>query len=211
MDATISCIARAGISGTTLTAIARDAGLSLGLANFHFKSKDILLSETLRHLADEHRDMWMRDVRRGDLSAADKLRSIVDAQFHPQISSRKKLAVWFAFFGEAGHRKSYRLITSQIDMERQDICAELCADIIAEGGYGGVDAEATALTLEGMFDGLWLNMLMYPAKFTRQDAARRVLDYLGLVFPGHFDVCQSRRARDVGNGGGPGQPFSQAD
>ena len=55
IDATITCIARKGISGTTLNAIAKEAGLSLGLANFHFKSKDALLSETLRHLATEHR------------------------------------------------------------------------------------------------------------------------------------------------------------
>lgn len=186
IDATIACIARKGISGTTLTAIAKEAGLSLGLANFHFKSKDTLLSETLKHLADEHREMWLRDIRRDDLSSDKKLRSIVSAQFHARICSRKKLAVWFAFFGEAAHRKSYRLITSQIDMERQELCTELCLDIIDEGGYAKADAEDIALTLEGMFDGLWLNMLLYPAKFSRERAAGQVLDYLGLVFPNHF-------------------------
>jgi len=186
IDATIKCIAKGGISGTTLKAIAKEAGLSLGLANFHFKTKDMLLSETLKHLADEHREMWVRDVCSDDLSPADKLRSIINAQFHARICSRKKLSVWFAFFGEATHRESYRLLTSQIDIERQENCAELCADIIAEGAYVNIDAEETALTLEGMFDGLWLNMLMYPAKFTREKAARQVLDYLGLVFPRHF-------------------------
>lgn len=188
IDATITCIAKAGISGTTLTAIAKEAGLSMGLANFHFKSKELLFSETLKYLADEHRDMWMQDVRCENLSSADKLRSITNAQFHPRICSRKKLSVWFAFFGEAAHRKSYRLITSQIDMERQEVCTELCSDIITDGGYLDVDAESTALTLEGMFDGLWLNMLMYPAKFTREKATRQILDYLALMFPKHFGV-----------------------
>jgi AcrR family transcriptional regulator len=186
IDATITCIARKGISGTTLTAIAKEAGLSLGLANFHFKSKDALLSETLRHLAAEHRDMWLRDMQRGDLSDADRLRSIVSAQFHPQICSRKKLAVWFAFFGEADHRKAYRSITSEVDMERQELCEELSERIIAEGGYAKIGAEQVALALEGLFDGLWLNMLLYPAKFTRIKAEQQVLDYLGLVFGKHF-------------------------
>jgi AcrR family transcriptional regulator len=186
IDATITCIARKGISGTTLNAIAKEAGLSLGLANFHFKSKDALLSETLRHLAAEHRDLWLRDVQRDDLSDVDKLRSIVSSQFHPRICSRKKLAVWFAFFGEANHRKAYRLISSQIDMERQEICAELCQSIIAEGAYPHADADKVAQTLEGMFDGLWLNMLMYPAKFTRDTAEGQVMDYLRLVFARHF-------------------------
>ncbi|MDU8928215.1 TetR family transcriptional regulator C-terminal domain-containing protein [Alisedimentitalea sp. MJ-SS2] len=188
IGATINCIADQGISGTTLAAIAKEAGLSVGLANFHFKSKDALLSETLKHLAAEHRDMWLRDVQRHNLSNADKLRFIVSAQFHPRICSRRKLAVWFAFFGEAGYRKTYRSISSQIDMERQELCAELIESIIADGGYAKADAEQIALTMEGMFDGLWLNMLMYPAKFTRERAAHQVLDYLGLVFPRHFAV-----------------------
>lgn len=184
--ATINCIARSGISGTTLAAIAKEAGVSLGLANFHFKSKDILLSETLKHLAEEHREMWMRDLRRSDLTSADKLRSIITAQFHASICSRKKLSVWFAFFGETAHRKSYRSITSQIDMERQELCTELLEDIIKEGDYVEADAENIALTLEGMFDGLWLNMLMYPAKFTREKATHQVLNYLEMFFPRHF-------------------------
>ena len=97
IDATIICIARNCISGTTLAAIAKEAGLSMGLVSFHFKSKDILLSETLKYLTEEHRELWMQDALCDNLSAARKLRSIVDAQFHPRICSRKKLAVWFAF------------------------------------------------------------------------------------------------------------------
>ena len=186
IDATITCIAKNCISGTTLAAIAKEAGLSMGLVSFHFKSKDILLSETLKYLTEEHRELWMQDALCDNLSAARKLRSIVDAQFHPRICSRKKLAVWFAFFGEAAHRKSYRATSSQIDMERQEVCASLFSDIIAEGSYMGMDGENVALTLEGLFDGFWLNMLMYPAKFSREESIRQVLAYLEMMFPQHF-------------------------
>lgn len=186
IDATITCIAKHGISGTTLTAVTKEAGLSLGLVNFHFKSKDALLTETLKVLAQEHRDLWMRSLARDDLAASDKLRAIVDAQFHPRICSRKKLGVWFAFFGEAAHRKSYRLNSAHIDIERQETSAELCRQIIAEGEYSNIDAERVSVTLEGLFDGLWLNMLMYPARFTREEATRSVIAYLETVFPEHF-------------------------
>lgn len=188
IDATITCISRHGISGTTLMAVTREAGLSLGLVNFHFKSKDVLLSETLRALAEEHRALWMRALGRPDLSPADQLRAMVDAQFHPRICSRRKLAVWFGFFGEAEHRKAYRQSSSHIDIERQEVSAGLCRSIIAEGGYERVDPEGVSLTLESLFDGLWLNMLMYPGKFRREDGARHVLAYLGTVFPTHFAV-----------------------
>ncbi|WP_428688270.1 TetR family transcriptional regulator C-terminal domain-containing protein [Roseibium sp.] len=186
IDATITCIGRAGISGTTLPAVTREAGLSLGIVNFHFENKDRLLEETLKFLAEEHRAIWMKALARPDLGPAAKLRAVVEAQFHPRICSRKKLAVWFAFFGEAGHRKSYRATSSHIDMERQEICADLCRQIMEEGGYTGLDAEEITLTLESLFDGFWLNMLMYPARFSREAAAAQTLNYLKTVFPGDF-------------------------
>jgi AcrR family transcriptional regulator len=186
IDATITCISRLGITGTTLTAVTKEAGLSLGIVNFHFKNKDTLLAETLKSLAEEHRELWMKVLDRTDLSAAAKLRAMVEAQFHPRICSRKKLTVWFAFFGEAAHRKSYRATSSHFDMERQEICSDLCRQIIAEGDYSDVDAEGVTQTLESLFDGFWLNILMYPAKFSRENAADQTLLYLSTVFPGHF-------------------------
>ncbi|MYM54773.1 TetR/AcrR family transcriptional regulator [Thalassovita mangrovi] len=188
IDATITCISKYGISGTTLTGVTKEAGLSLGLVNFHFKSKDALLTETLNTLAAEHRDLWMKAIERDDLGAADKLTAIVEAQFHPRICSRKKLAVWFAFFGEAGHRKSYREHSSRFDIERQEICAGLCRQIIVEGAYTGPDPEGISMTMEAMFDGFWLNMLMYPATFTGKAAVAQVRTYLATLFPGHFNV-----------------------
>lgn len=182
IDATITCIAKLGIAGTTLTAVTKEAGLSLGLVNFHFKSKDALLTATLTALAEEHRALWTKALGQGALSASDKLGAIVDAQFHPRVCSRKKLAVWFAFFGSAAHRKSYRASSSHIDAERQEASVRLCREISTD-----VDADLVAATLEGLFDGLWLNMLMYPDKFDRQSATRAVFVYLHGCFPSHFD------------------------
>lgn len=193
IDATITCISKQGISGTTLTAVTKEAGLSLGLVNFHFKSKEALLSATLAHLAQEHRQMWARDAVRADLTAAQKLQSLVNAQFHPQICSKKKLAVWFAFFGEARQRKAYRSSSAQIDIERQEVCVSLCQDIIEECGSEKANAEDIAQTLEGLFDGLWLNMLLYPQKFTRASSSRQVMEYLNRVFPRTFVLRADER------------------
>lgn len=189
IDATITCISKQGISGTTLTAVTKEAGLSLGLVNFHFKSKEALLSATLAHLAQEHRQMWARDAARADLTAAQKLQSLVDAQFHPKICSQEKLAVWFAFFGEAKQRTAYRSSSAQIDMERQEVCANLCQDIIEDCGSENANSEDIAQTLEGLFDGLWLNMLLYPQKFTRATSSRQVMEYLNRAFPQIFVLC----------------------
>ena len=46
IDATIEVIAVRGYARTTLTDVANRAGLSHGLVNFHFQTKEKLLAET---------------------------------------------------------------------------------------------------------------------------------------------------------------------
>ena len=187
IEATITSISKHGISGTTLAKVTAEAGLSLGLVNFHFKSKEALLTATLTHLADEHRGLWISESSRSDVAPAEKLQAIVNAQFHPRICNRRKLSVWFAFFGESRPRTAYRKVTGPLDEERQNATAELCAAITAEGGYCGIIPETLSATLESLFDGSWLNMLMYPDRFTRKMARDNVMEYLHLCFPRDFE------------------------
>ena len=58
IDATIKCISRKGMGSTTLGDVAGEAGLSQGIVNLHFESKDTLLNETLRYLADEYKTLF---------------------------------------------------------------------------------------------------------------------------------------------------------
>lgn len=186
VDATIESIAKHGISGTTMTTVTRLAGLSIGLANFHFSTKQNLFEETLRYLAEEHLALWKKSYETANLTPEDKLSAIVAAHFHRSICNRKKLAVWYAFFGEAGARASYRELAKEIDTERRDVSAELIHQIIRDGGYDNIKATDVAFTLEGLYDGFWLNILMYPGEFSRFDGMRRIEEYLSQIFPKHF-------------------------
>ena len=70
IDATMKCIARKGMSGTTLGDVASEAGLSQGIVNLHFESKDNLLNETLRALANDYRAQFDKTLERAGPSAA---------------------------------------------------------------------------------------------------------------------------------------------
>ena len=63
IDATMKCIARKGMSSTTLSDVAKEAGLSQGIVNLHFESKDNLLAETLATLAGEYREKFDKALR----------------------------------------------------------------------------------------------------------------------------------------------------
>lgn len=187
IDATIESIAKHGFAGTTMTTVTRAAGLSSGLANFHFTTKQNLFEETLRFLAEEHRDQWKKSFEKADLAPEAKLLAIVAAHFHPNICSRKKVAVWYGFFGEASARASYRELANEIDTERREVSVDLCRQIIKEGGYNNIDPDDIAFTLEGLYDGFWLNILMYPGEFSRFDAMKRIQEYLSQIFPNHYE------------------------
>ncbi|NRB36228.1 MAG: TetR family transcriptional regulator C-terminal domain-containing protein [Rhodobacteraceae bacterium] len=187
IDATITSISKHGIGGTTMSTVTEIAGLSIGIVNFHFQSKHNLFEETLVHLAHEHHDKWLNAYRDAGLGSVEKLSAIVAAHFHPSICTRKKLSVWFAFYGEAGRRAIYRSLLDDIDVERFDLSVHLLQSIIEDGGYKVPPAEKIALTLEGLYDGLCLNILMYPDVFSRKTAEAQIFAYLASLFPNHFD------------------------
>jgi TetR/AcrR family transcriptional regulator, transcriptional repressor of bet genes len=184
IEATIACIAKHGITGTTLAKVTEVAGLSLGLVNFHFATKERLFEETLRFVASEHRAQWQKGIKATNLGDADRFLAIIDSFFHPQICSRKKLSVWFAFFAEAANRSIYRSIVADIDEERHQESMRLIRRFAAEGD--GVDPVFVSLTLEALTDGLWLNMLLYPEDFSRAQSKTQVRRVLALMFPRHF-------------------------
>ena len=62
IEATIECLAERGFSRTTVTDVARRAGISHGLVLFHFQSKDNPLAEVLDFLADEYQSNWQETL-----------------------------------------------------------------------------------------------------------------------------------------------------
>src|SRR5512144_3072817 len=58
IEATIDSLAKRGYSETTMADVADGAGLSRGIVNFHFESKEKLLVATLQYMADEYSQHW---------------------------------------------------------------------------------------------------------------------------------------------------------
>lgn len=186
IDATIKCISRRGISSTTLAEVAREAGLSQGIVNLHFRSKDNLFSETLRYLAEEYRTLFHKTLDNSGAGAAEKLLALMDMDLKRSVCDRQKLAVWFAFWGEAKAIPTYKKMCNRYDREYDEILTELCREVIAEGGYRQVRAESVAELLSSLTNGLWLSCLIDPQTFDREAARETVRSYLRSVFPDHY-------------------------
>ena len=85
IDATIQCLARKGLSGTTMVDITQQAGLSLGIVNLHFISKERLLIETLQFVADEYQQGLEKIYRNKTLSVEEKIKAQADYDFSKRL------------------------------------------------------------------------------------------------------------------------------
>ncbi len=186
ITATITCIARNGMSATTMAEVTKEAGLSQGIVNLHFESKENLLNETLRYLADEYKTQFDKALATAGPRPAEKLRALMELDLRPSICDRRKISVWFAFWSEVKSRPMYRKICDASDRHYDAVIESLCEKIIAEGNYDQITASAVAIGLTAMTNGLWLSYLISPNTFDRQNAANAINEYLCSVFPKHF-------------------------
>jgi len=189
IDATMVCIARKGMSSTTLGDVAKEAGLSQGIVNLHFESKENLLNETLRHIADDYKNRFNRVLDSSGPDPATQLLALMELDLRPSILNRRKLAVWFAFWGEVKSRPRYREVCEKSDEYYDEVLTSLCEEIISEGGYKNVTGVAVATMLTSVTNGMWLSYLISPRRFDRQVATNAVDEYLQSVFPKHFPLA----------------------
>jgi TetR/AcrR family transcriptional repressor of bet genes len=186
IQATIRSVASRGLSDTTMATVSSEAGLSQGIINLHFQSKERLLVETLRYIADEYRQSWMKALNGAGDRPAARLAALMKVDFRLPVCDRNKLAVWFAFWGESKSRPTYRQICAERDRAYREEMVQVCQALIEEGKYRGVHADAVAAGLAAMTSGLWLDMLTNPRSMSRQDALGICLHFLATTFDRHF-------------------------
>ncbi len=186
IEATIDSLAKRGYSDTTLANVADGAGLSRGIVNFHFESKEKLLVATLQHMSDEYAGHWNTALEKAGPRAADKIWALVNADFDRRICTKRKLAAWCAFWGEAKSRPTYQALCGMSDQNYQQTFVELCTELKAEGDYG-YDPEPMALGICSMMEGLWFRLMMNDG-LTREKALAAAIEYVAAVFPKHIST-----------------------
>jgi len=186
IQATIRSIAKHGLSDTTIATVSREAQLSQGIVNLHFQSKERLLFETLKFVADEYRDTWERALAQAGPSLAERLEALLSVDYDKSVFDRDKIALWFAYWSETKSRPTYRKLCAERDQGYDTVLSELVAAIIEEGEYGPLDSAIIANGLAAMTEGLWLDLLVNPKDMNRDKALRISRTYLACLFPKHF-------------------------
>lgn len=193
--ATIDSIARVGFADTTLATVARECGMSPGSLVFHFKTKDALLTETLRMLALEFRETWQAAVDAAPDDPVARLLAMVGASFSPKVCNRKILAVWHAFYGEAKSRPNYMKICGELDNQRYLALRDLLEKVLEADAQPAGRAGELAMMIDAFGDGLWLSILTAPDSLDRRQALGLAIAQLRALLPEQADAIDAWRGR----------------
>lgn len=185
IEATIETIALRGYARTTLSEVARTAGLSHGLVNFHFETKEKLLEETLAFLAEEYRENWIARLDAAAADPASQLDALIRADFEPTICTPSRLSAWCAFWGEAQSRPLYQERYGSNDEFYNLNLESVCARLMAEGGCSG-SPERIARVIRVTVEGVWLDMMTMRTPYPREEGLRTVHTCAAAFFPRHF-------------------------
>ena len=186
IEATMKTIARYGYARTTMGQVAKAAGMSQGIVNFYFKTKESLLYETLAYLAEEYESLSRQAVERAGPDPVAAMNAIIETDLGPEACNPQKVAVWLAFWAESRGRPKYRALCAKLAADYFRQVGELCALITDRGGYADVDVDNIARGFNSMIDGLWVDMAIDPKSFHRERSKYSCRAYLASFFPAEF-------------------------
>ena len=186
IDATVSVIYRDGLSRLTLAKVATTAGLSTGIVNSYFKSKEQLLLDTLQVLVLEY-ETAVNKALDGEMSSEEALHRLVDALLSPGLCDPDKAAVWHAFMGESQTREGYNAAVRAREQVIRSRIAGIFSEFFEVFGDPEIDSLAIARGFDAMIDSFWAECAMTPDVFDHGAAKATCHGYLRGVLRGGLD------------------------
>ena len=167
-------LARAGIAGASVRAIAVEAGVSPGLVGHYFPGVDGLIAATYAHTGARVDAALAAAVKAAGADPRARLEAFVTASFAAPIADPELLATWIAFWSLVGARPD---IAALHDEQYGGFRAQLEA-LLAGCGVAPAQLRATAIAITALVDGLWLELCLSPHALTADEAAAIARDAL---------------------------------
>ncbi|MEQ1497560.1 MAG: TetR family transcriptional regulator C-terminal domain-containing protein [Novosphingobium sp.] len=177
VEACARVLARDGVGGSSVRAIALDAGVSPGLVGHYFSGVDALVAETYAHIEAQVSAAINAALDAAGTDPRARLDAFVTASFRAPVASGELLATWIAFWSLVRSRSDIAL---QHDHQYAAFRARL-EGLLSECGVAKAGLRRAAIAITALIDGLWLELCLSPQAFSAGEAemiARAALDSL---------------------------------
>jgi len=207
LQAACDLIAERGIGGARIAQIAKAAGVSTALVHYHFRTREVLLTETLDHAFDVAAAVRLRahpDSGEGaaDDSAARRLADVVEQSLPDTDPGRREWQLWAELWLGAARDPSLRPIAAQMYARYRSWIATAIAEGVATGEFARVDPGDTADLAMALIDGLGLRVLLRDPAMPLGRARERIGELLAreLEIPaGQLPYAAGVDARGLGS------------
>jgi len=155
----IACLGRGGMAAFTIDQICKQAGISRGLINHHFNTKDELLSCIYADMTDH----LIQDY--DGHKTADLLSQIIETSFDEETFSRSNMRAWLAIWGQVPSNPAL----SQMHKQRYEIYQQRIKGALWQslpGVTAGRDVDSVARQMIAIIDGLWLEYCLHSDGFS---------------------------------------------
>ncbi len=166
MDATLQCLATHGVEKTSVRTICETAGVSIGLVNHYYASKEALIADVYRQLADDLLDTLKTRVAATAGDARTRLIAFIRASFAPDTLDPGLLRVWLAFWTMTLSTPAIAAVHTRTYADYRRFLEHLLGELAAECAFPRLTVRQAAIGLNGLLDGLWVEWCLNPETFT---------------------------------------------
>ena len=169
MEATLSCIARHGLTGATVRRITDEAGVTAGLVRHYFGSKDELITNAYSYFVGQLTDEAEERARQSKGDPAEQLRQFLLANMTTPNLSEEKVSLWAAFVGRVRYEAPFADIHREGYRDFLAVLETLIEPVLVLHGLpaGSTACRRHAIALNGLIDGLWVEGSLNSGLFSR--------------------------------------------
>ena len=168
LDATLAVLAREGIAGVSMRAVAREAGVAVGLANYHFDNKTALICAALRRVGDQDLELVTPPPNAG---AADQLRYCLQRALDPGFLAPDYLSLRLQLWSLAGVDPQFADINQTAQRHYLEQLAALIAAARPDLPRADIERRASDILIEQ--NGVWLTAILIPDRHAADRALQR--------------------------------------
>ena len=155
LEAALDLLSRHGISGVSMRAVAREAGVALGLVNYYYDDKTSLIRAALQRV-DEH-DLLLV-ARDSSVSADEQLRRALRRVAAADLLTTRYLSLRLHLWALAQADEDYAQINAAAFDRYIDGLAALVSN--AQPGLSWEECRARAADIVVIQNGMWLTSLL---------------------------------------------------
>jgi AcrR family transcriptional regulator len=152
IQSAIDALASVGYTKTTLDQIAETADISRGVITYYFKSKDQLISEVMRRMLTEQKEIIMGRVDNAG-SPRERLAEYIGASIDHMKSDRRYYEAQVELWSNLEYKREF-------NQKIYRVCIGIVTKILEEGIEAGVfrdlDVQNAAVLIQGSIDGIMI-------------------------------------------------------